>query len=188
MIDVNQQKLKSIEIEILKLKKYFPGAKNAVLGEGSPKARLMFIGEAPGREEDLSGRPFIGRSGRLLTKLLEGIGVDKKDVYITSVVKFLPLKGTPSRKEIELCLPYLWKQIDIIKPKVICLLGNIALNVVIDKNLKISKVHGRPQEKGGITYFPCYHPAAAVRNANLIPILREDFRKLKMLVKRKKFS
>ncbi len=142
----------------------------------------MLIGEAPGREEDASGKPFVGRSGKLLTRLLEEQDIRRKDIYITSVVKFLPAKGTPSRKEITTSLPHLKKQIEIIKPKVICLLGNIALKAVLDKNLKISIVHGKVFRREEITYFPCYHPAAAVRNANLIPILREDFRKLKLLV------
>ncbi|MEW5802190.1 MAG: uracil-DNA glycosylase [bacterium] len=154
-----------------------------VPGEGNPRADIMFIGEAPGKQEELAGRPFVGAAGRLLNSLLEGIGLKREDVYITNVIKCRPPQNRdPLPAEIEACSEWLDEQIRAIKPKLIVLLGRHALNRFLP-GLKISKVHGQPfQEKvtglGIFVFFPIYHPAAALYNQNMREPLEEDFRKI----------
>ncbi len=182
----NTRKIKVRKVQTLKefkrLKKFFPQAQKVVLDEGPLKAKLMFVGEAPGKNEDLQGRPFVGRAGRFLDKILEQVGINRKKAFITSVVKFLPAKRTPNKKEIALCLPYTLKQIKAIKPKVICLLGNVALNALLSKKMRISKVHGKKFIKEGIIYFPTFHPAAAMRNKEMARLMKRDLRKLKFVL------
>ncbi len=154
--------------------------RNPVPGEGSLDAEIMFIGEGPGRNEDLTGRPFVGAAGKFLDELLLGIGLKRKDVFIGNVVKCRPPNNrTPLLGEIEACKPYLYAQIAIIQPKVICTLGNTPLNTLVSPSLTIGKVHGKVFTRDGFTFIPLYHPAAALYHNALKPILREDFRKLK---------
>jgi uracil-DNA glycosylase len=156
-----------------------------VAGEGNPDADVVFIGEAPGKQEAATGRPFIGRSGQLLRSLIREIGLDdEKDVYITSPVKYLPDRGTPTSADIAHGRIHLMKQFAIIQPKVVMLLGRVAAEGVLEKKVAVVKEHGEViEEKDGIKYFLTYHPAAALRFPNKFKaLLREDFAKLKKLI------
>lgn len=157
----------------------------AVPGEGNPDADVVFIGEAPGKKEAASGRPFIGRSGQLLRSLIREIGFDdEKDVYITSPVKYLPDRGTPTSTDIAHGRMHLMKQFAVIKPKVVMLLGRVAAEGVLEKKVAVAKEHGKViEERDGIKYFLTYHPAAALRFPNKFKqLLREDFIRLKKLL------
>jgi len=149
---------------------------NAVPGEGPPDAKLFFIGEAPGAREDETGRPFVGRSGKLLTSLIEEIGLSRKDVFITSVLKSRPPHNrAPKRTEIELCRPYVERQIDLINPRVIVLLGSVAISSMVGP-WKVTESHGQFFEAQGRTFFMTFHPAAALRSTNVKEMMRADFR------------
>lgn len=149
--------------------------RNAVPGEGSAAAKVMFVGEAPGAREDESGRPFVGRSGDLLTELLAEIGFSRNDVFITSVLKSRPPKNRPPTKfEIDACYPYLQKQFELIAPSVIVLLGSVAVLAVIGP-WKMSDCHGRFHEGAGRIFFMTYHPAAALRFPEVREVMRADF-------------
>lgn len=154
----------------------------AVPGEGNPEAEIIFIGEAPGSEEAKTGRPFVGRSGKYLTNLLSSIGIDRKDVYITSPVKYFPGRRVPNPKEIEHGKTHLLKQLAVIKPGLIVLLGNVACRALLGKGCLISKIHGQTIENGGIIYFPTFHPAAAIRFIRFRFLIEQDFQKLKNLM------
>ncbi|UCC69689.1 MAG: uracil-DNA glycosylase [Armatimonadota bacterium] len=155
----------------------------AVPGEGAPEASLMFVGEAPGGDEDQQGRPFVGPAGRLLTHLLKTIGLDRRQVFITNVVKCRPPGNRdPSPEEIAACNEYLLTQIALITPKVLCTLGRFAGQTLIDKRLSISREHGKPRRVSGILYLPLYHPAAALHQARLIDSLEADMRQLRRVL------
>jgi len=149
----------------------------AAPGEGPKNAKIMLVGEAPGAEEDLHGRPFVGRAGRLLDGLLQGTA-KRPDLYITSVLKCRPPENrNPRGNEVEKCMPWLEEQIELIKPAVIGLMGNIAIKSLLGKT-GISKLHGTFAEKDGRKFLLLYHPAAGVYNANLIPQMKKDYAKL----------
>lgn len=155
----------------------------AVVGEGNPDADIAFIGEAPGREEAKTGRPFVGRSGKLLRSLIQDSGLKEEDVYITSPVKYLPDRGTPSSSDIAHGRIHLMKQLLVINPKIIVLLGSVAAQGVLQEKIPITKEHGKIIKKDNKKYFLTYHPAAGLRFPNIyLPLLREDFKKLKPLV------
>ncbi len=157
--------------------------KNAVPGEGAKRAKVMFVGEAPGGEEDIQGRPFVGAAGKLLTELLGSINLKREDVYITNVVKCRPPNNRPPRKdETTACRPYLDRQVVLIRPQVICPMGNSAIRAFIDSEKSVTGLHGIPFDEGPITYFPMYHPAAALYTASLRQVMEEDFRKLRALL------
>lgn len=157
--------------------------KKAVPGEGSKTAKLMFVGEAPGEQEDVQGRPFVGAAGKLLTELLASIGLRREDVYITNIVKCRPPNNRPPRKdESAACRPYLDRQLALIHPSVICPMGNSAIHALIDSDESVTALHGIPFEVGSITYFPMYHPAAALYTLGLRRVMEEDFKKLKRLL------
>jgi len=159
----------------------------AVPGEGNPDADVVFIGEAPGKKEAIEGRPFIGRSGQLLRSLIRGIGLDdEKEVYITSPVKYLPDRGTPTSKDIAHGRIHLMQQFAVIKPKVVMLLGRVAAEGVLEKKVKVALEHGQViEERDGIKYFLTFHPAAALRFPKKYkPLLEEDFKRLKKLTSR----
>lgn len=138
----------------------------------------MLVGEAPGREEDLTGRPFVGRAGKLLDQVLAEAGLSREDVFITSVIKCRPPGNRQPRKsEIASCLEYTLRQIQTLKPDIVVLLGNVALEALTGRR-GIAKFRGRFIEEGGLRFLPTYHPAAVVRNKNLLPLLREDIKKL----------
>lgn len=158
----------------------------AVIGEGSLDAAIMFIGEAPGAQEAKTGRPFVGASGRVLDELLESIGLRREDVYITNVVKDRPPKNRdPRAGEVALYAPFLGRQIEIIRPRVIATLGCFAMDFILSRydlpqqGQKISKLHGRRLEVevgyGPLTFVPLYHPAVALYNRNQRGTLEEDF-------------
>ena len=162
----------------------------AVVGEGSLDAAVMFIGEAPGENEAEMGRPFVGASGRVLSEMLEQIGLERDDVYITNVVKDRPPNNRdPSPEEIALYTPFLLQQIEIIQPKVIATLGRFAMDfILLQFNIplgggKISELHGKPiaaqTEFGDVTVIPLYHPAVALYNRNQRKTLEEDFQVLR---------
>jgi DNA polymerase len=140
--------------------------KKLVFGEGSPRARLVFVGEGPGREEDLAGRPFVGEAGELLTRIIErGMGLTREDVYICNVVKCRPPGNRdPERDEIEACLPFLRQQINIIRPEVICTLGRISTQELLKREIKITRERGKWSSFMDIPLMPTYHPAYIVRN------------------------
>lgn len=178
-----QEKLEEIarEIEDCKVCKVGKHGK-AVPGEGNADADIMFVGEAPGRTEAESGRPFVGRSGKLLRKLINESGLKEEEVYITSPVKYLPDYITPKPSDIEHGFIHFGKQIEVIDPKVIVLLGRVACLAVLKKNISVVKEHGEILEKNGKKYFITVHPAAAIRFTKMRKTFEEDFKKLASLV------
>jgi len=159
------------------------GRKNIVFGEGNPNTKLMFIGEGPGQKEDDLCRPFVGRSGQLLTKVLEAIGLSREQVFITNVVKCRPPKNrNPLPKERETCTNLLLlKQIKIIRPKVICTLGSVAMQTFFENNAKISKIRGKIFKKDGTNIIPTYHPAYILRNNRELENFANDIKLAKKL-------
>jgi DNA polymerase len=152
----------------------------AVPGEGDPASDLMFVGEAPGYHEDQQGRPFVGQAGKLLEQLLAGIGLTREQVFIANVLKSRPPNNRdPRPDEIAACQPYLWRQIELIRPKVICTLGNHATKLLTGSPAGITRVHGHPQatEIGGVKLYlyPIFHPAAALYTPAMLTTLKEDF-------------
>src|ERR1700722_15995818 len=151
---------------------------NLVFGEGSIDCTVMFIGEAPGANEDRERRPFVGRGGQLLDRMIESIGWKRADVYITNIVKRRPPDNRdPLPAEIEAYKPYLTRQIEIIDPKLIVTLGRFSMNYFLPE-AKITRDHGRPLLIDGRTIFPVYHPAAALRSTQMMETLRGDFKKI----------
>ncbi|MGH7273526.1 MAG: uracil-DNA glycosylase [Nitrospiria bacterium] len=151
-----------------------------VFGEGRSDAEVLFVGEAPGLHEDQQGRPFVGAAGRLLTELLQSIGLSREEVYIANVLKCRPPDNrNPAPDEIESCMPHLRKQIELIHPKVVCTLGNFATQVLLGKRVGITKVRGQHFQVGSFIVFPALHPAAALHQGGMIQALREDFQNLK---------
>ena len=162
---------------------------NVVFGSGNADADLMFIGEAPGAEEDRQGLPFVGRAGALLTELLEGIGLTREAVWISNVLRCRPPGNRdPQPLEIESCQPYTSRQVELIEPRVIGTLGNFATKLLTGSRTGITKARGTVQvhEIAGRTVFlmPLLHPAAALRTPSLVETLREDFAKLPELISR----
>jgi uracil-DNA glycosylase len=160
-----------------------------VFGSGSPAADLMFVGEAPGFHEDKQGVPFVGAAGQLLGKLLEGIGLTRSDVYVANVLKCRPPGNRdPQPEEIQACEPHLWKQIELIQPKLIATLGNFATKLLSGKPNGITQVHGREQQVvlGGspVTLYPIFHPAAALYTPRMLQVLEEDFARIPALIGR----
>lgn len=138
-----------------------------IFGEGSSDAAVMFVGEAPGRDEDIQGRPFVGRSGQLLNKTLEKCGIARSDVFITNIVKTRPTNNrTPNEQEMKRSLPLLLEQIGIIKPTIICTLGACAAAALLQKPISITKLHGYAVPFGNCIIVPTYHPAYILRDPN----------------------
>ncbi len=158
---------------------------NVVFGVGNPAAKVMFIGEGPGENEDLQGEPFVGRGGQLLDKMLDVIDLSRKsNIYIANMVKCRPPKNRdPMPDEVEKCIGYLYEQINIIKPKIIVCLGRIAATSIISPDFKVTAQHGKFFEKDGILYMGVYHPAALLRNPNNKPEAMEDLFKLREKIK-----
>jgi uracil-DNA glycosylase family 4 len=156
----------------------------AVSGEGNPDADVVFIGEAPGKTEAKTGRPFVGRSGQLLRSLIRDVlGLDdEKDVYITSPVKYLPERGTPTPADIAHGKTHLDKQLAIINPKIIVLMGSVAAQGVLNEKIAVKSEHGKMIERGGKKYFITVHPAAGLRFPPLRETFQEDFQKLREIL------
>jgi len=146
--------------------KLHQGRKSLVFGEGDPRARLVFVGEGPGRDEDIAGKPFVGEAGRLLTRIIEnGMGLQRRDVYICNVVKCRPPGNRdPEKDEVETCLPFLEEQIRIIKPEVICTLGRVAGRTFLGDEFRITRDRGTWRSYKGIPLMPTFHPAYLLRN------------------------
>ena len=141
------------------------GRNNVVIGDGNKKARIMFIGEGPGADEDAQGIPFVGKAGKLMNMAFAGIGLKREDVYIANIVKCRPpANRNPEKDEAEACMEYLRIQIELIKPKVIVLLGNVSLKNILGDEYSITKIRGTWIEKDGIKYMPTFHPAALLRD------------------------
>ncbi|MBD3379643.1 MAG: uracil-DNA glycosylase [Candidatus Omnitrophica bacterium] len=139
--------------------------KNVVFGEGSYGADLMFVGEAPGGDEDEQGRPFVGRAGKLLTKIIEALGLEREDVFIANILKCRPPGNrNPAPGEIDLCTPYLLRQIELIKPRVIVALGKFAAQTLLQSDTPISRLRGNFHDYHGVKLMPTYHPAYLLRN------------------------
>lgn len=172
-----------------KLCKLCNGRKNIVFGEGAANARIMFVGEGPGRDEDLEGRPFVGEAGKLLTKIIEsGIQIKREEVYICNIVKCRPPENRdPLKDEVASCIPFLKKQIEIIKPEVICALGRIAARELLERDFKITRERGRWQTYLNIPLMPTFHPSYILRNPGNEKKLKgevwQDIQKIMSLLK-----
>lgn len=181
----NQQRLDEIKTSIVDNKvctKLATTATQLVFGEGNPAAEVVFIGEAPGKSEDLQGKPFVGASGKLLTEMLESISLSRQDVYITNIVKYRPPNNRdPLPDEKSAFLPYLQAQLDVIEPDLVVTLGRHSLNCFLP-DLSISQVHGQPKPYKGRVYLPLFHPAAALYNGSMRQTLMEDFRRIPAII------
>ena len=160
--------------------KLHEGRTRLVFGEGSPRARLLFVGEGPGRNEDIEGRPFVGEAGKLLTRIIEnGMGLARKDVYICNIVKCRPPKNRdPEKDEITNCIPFLKRQISIIQPDVICALGRVAGQAMLGGDFKISRQRGKWFTYMGIPLMPTYHPAYLLRYESAKRQVWDDVKKI----------
>lgn len=194
-----REKLREIKTEVLALEKsllYAERVKNKVfpvIGEGNHNSVIMFVGEAPGRTEAATGRPFCGAAGKILDELLASIDIPRKSVYITNIVKDRPPQNRdPLPEEIEIYAPFLLRQIEIIQPKALATLGRISMGYVLEKFCRqdfpepISRIHGKvfkgETSYGEISVIPLYHPAVAVYNASMKDTLKEDFKILKKFI------
>lgn len=174
----------SVDERILKCQKctLSQGRTNAVPGEGSLEAELMFVGEAPGRDEDLQGRPFVGRAGQLLTKIIGAMKFNREDVYITNVVKCRPPNNrNPNKEEIETCKNYLLEQIEMIKPRAIVALGRVATDFFVHSSLGMTALRGNFREFNDIQVMPTFHPSYIIRNEgnkSIKKMVWEDMKKV----------
>ena len=165
------------------------GRTQVVFGNGDPDADLMFVGEAPGFHEDKQGVPFVGQAGKLLDQLLGGIGLTRDDVFVANVLKCRPPGNRdPQPDEIEACESHLFRQVELIQPKVVATLGNFSTKLLSGKPLGITRVHGQEQQVtlGGrsVLLYPLYHPAAALYTPSMLDVLREDFARIPQLLGR----
>jgi len=175
--DLGDLKAQAMDCHRCKLRDTCTGV---VFGEGDPDTDILLIGEAPGRDEDLTGRPFVGRAGKLLDKILDAIGLGRDDVYITNVNKCRPPGNRlPTPDEERACRPWLDAQIRIIKPSVIICLGSHAARAIIDRKLKITKERGKWVKRDGIWIMPTFHPAALLRDTRKKRPVWEDFKKVR---------
>jgi DNA polymerase len=160
-----------------------------VFGSGNPDADLMLVGEAPGFHEDQQGLPFVGEAGRLLDRLLAGIGLDRAGVYVCNTLKCRPPGNRdPLEEEIAACEPHLFRQIELVQPRVVATLGNFATRLLSGRSLGITRVHGSEQEvtvgSSRVLLYPLYHPAAALYTPSMLQVLEEDFGRLPQLLGR----
>jgi len=188
-----KQELKKLKDEIIECRKcsLYKTRTLPVIGQGDHQAKILFCGEAPGASEDKTGHPFCGAAGKILDELLDSIKIKREDVYICNILKCRPPGNrNPQTAEIEACTPYLERQIEIIKPKAICALGNYSTGFIMekyglgDKIQGISKIHGQSfKTKKGPVIIPFYHPAVVVYNRTMIKVLEQDFKILKEFTK-----
>ena len=165
------------------------GRTQVVFGSGNPDADLMFVGEAPGFHEDQQGVPFVGQAGKLLDRLLEGIGLTRADVFVANVLKCRPPGNRdPLPEEIAACEPHLFRQIELIEPMLVATLGNFATKLLSGKPAGITRVHGHEQEvtlgTRRVSLYPIYHPAAALYTPSMLKVLEEDFARIPELLER----
>jgi DNA polymerase len=164
--------------------KLAPTRKTVVFGDGNPHAELVFIGEGPGADEDEQGLPFVGRAGKLLNKMMQTVGLKREDVYICNVVKCRPpMNRTPEKDEVDSCSPFLYRQIEAIKPRLICCLGAPAVRTVLGIKEGITKIRGQFYDFGSTKALATVHPAYVLRNPREEKILREDFEKIRDFLK-----
>ncbi|MFQ5662930.1 MAG: uracil-DNA glycosylase [Terriglobia bacterium] len=157
-----------------------PHRTKIVFGQGSPRARLVFVGEAPGAEEDRQGLPFVGRAGQLLAHWIESLGLKRNDVYICNVIKCRPPGNrSPEKDEIQTCSQFLLRQLDVIHPKLICCLGGVALQTLLGKNVSITRVRGKFFDYRSTKLFATFHPAYLLRNPNANRQVQEDLRTIR---------
>jgi DNA polymerase len=182
-----QAKLDAIKQQILDNKicpELAVTAKQLVFGDGNPNADIIFIGEAPGKNEDEQGKPFVGAAGKFLNDMLEMIGLTRENIYITNIVKYRPPNNRdPLPEEKQAFLPFLQQQLEIIGPKLIVTLGRHSMDVLLP-GLKISQVHGEPKRYHGKVYLPLFHPAAALYNGGLRQTLIDDFAAIPAILKK----
>jgi len=153
------------------------GRSHIVFGVGNPDADLVFVGEAPGRDEDIKGEPFVGKAGQLLTRIISAMGLTRDDVYICNVIKCRPPDNRdPLLAEIEMCEPFLKEQLRIIKPRAICALGSFASQTLLKSEMKISRLRGQFHDYYGIPLMPTYHPSYLLRNENAKRDVWEDIK------------
>lgn len=191
-LEVRNSKLKETILEELRAEigdcqrcKLSKGRTHIVFGEGSVDAEIMFIGEGPGREEDIQARPFVGDAGQLLTKLIEKMGFKRKDVYIANIVKCRPpMNRDPEEDEIQACMPFIKRQAEIISPKIIISLGRISAQTLTGTKIPISKLRGRFYDYSGIPLMPTFHPAYLLRNPKDKWLVWEDVQKALQRLKR----
>lgn len=163
-------------------------ATNMVFGEGNPDSEIVFIGEAPGKNEDLQGKPFVGAAGKFLNEMLEMIGMKRSDIYITNIVKYRPPNNRdPLPEEKSAFLPYLQAQLDTIQPVLTVTLGRHSLNCFLP-DLQIGRVHGQPKRYQGRVFLPLFHPAAALYNGGMRQTLIDDFALIPVILKKIKSS
>ena len=159
------------------------GRRQIVFGVGNPDAQLMFVGEAPGADEDVQGVPFVGRAGQLLTKIIEAIDLQRDDVYIANVIKCRPPENrNPDPDEVDACEPFLFQQIDAVKPRVIVALGTFAARTLLKTNDPISRLRGRVYEYRGARLVPTFHPAFLLRSPDRKRDVWEDMKKVRALL------
>jgi len=170
------------QIRHCRLCRLWQGATLAVPGEGPLNAKIMFVGEAPGFHEDQQGRPFVGAAGNFLESLLQSINLSRKDVFITNVVKHRPPNNRdPQPDELAACRPYLDRQIELIKPKIIVTLGRYSMELAFS-GVTISRIHGQPKKVGDIIYFPMFHPAAALHQPRYRSLIEADMQKIPQIL------
>ena len=163
------------------------GRKNIVFGVGNKNAKIMFIGEGPGADEDSQGEPFVGKAGQLMDKAFIGLGIKREEVYIANIIKCRPPQNRdPEQDEIKACIDYLRNQVMLVKPKIIVLLGRIAMNSILGEEYKITASRGKWVEKKGIEYMPTWHPAALLRDEtkkieflNDLKLVQEKYKEVK---------
>ncbi len=183
-----QEKINQIKesVDVCRKCELYKEAENAVVGEGNLDSEIVFVGEAPGFNEDKQGKPFVGKAGNVLDELLGSVNLSREDIYITNIIKHRPPGNrNPTNEEIEACSPYLDKQLGIIQPKVICCLGNFSVKYILEKyGLKdkvqgITKIHGQVFKvstlTGVVKIIPLYHPAVAAYDPNKLETLKKDF-------------
>ncbi|HVI60963.1 MAG TPA: uracil-DNA glycosylase [Candidatus Saccharimonadales bacterium] len=191
MADAKQAKLDKIMQQIIDDKvtpELAAGATQLVFGDGNPDADIVFIGEAPGKNEDLQGKPFVGAAGRFLNEMLEMIGLKREDVYITNIVKYRPPGNRdPLPEEKQAFMKYLESQLEVIQPKVTATLGRHSLNCFLP-DLQISRCHGQPKRYKDRVYLPLFHPAAALYNGDMRQTLIDDFALIPAILKKIKSS
>lgn len=178
---LNTSDLESLKKEVLNCKRcdLHKTRTNVVFGSGNPKAELMFVGEAPGEDEDLQGLPFVGRAGQLLTKIIEAMGLKRSDVYIANILKCRPPNNRmPLPTEILECEDNVKRQVDFIKPKVICTLGKFASQTLLRTQVPISALRGKFQTFNGIKVMPTFHPAYLLRNPADKKLVWQDMKKI----------
>jgi len=159
-------------------------ATQLVFGAGNSDAEVVFIGEAPGKNEDLQGAPFVGAAGKFLNEMLAGIGMERADIYITNIVKYRPPDNRdPTPEEIAEFIPYLKRQLGVIQPKLVVFLGRHSMSVFLPE-LRISQAHGQPVRKDGQVYLPLFHPAAALYNGGMRQTLIDDFNLIPAILKK----